>query len=97
MIKLKEVLNAKKKEAGFLEGEVAKQCMKGFDTAIRQVKFLYSDLDISTYGNFKEIRDGQLVDKPLPSNNPVGTKVVDQTRPFNNPICFLCLIVDNSF
>lgn len=36
-----------------------------FDEATKQVKFLYSNLDLSPYNYFKEVRDGQLVDKPL--------------------------------
>ena len=52
-----------------LKGEAAEQYTKGFDEALNQVKFLYARLDVSSCGYFKEIWDGQLVDKPLPDTN----------------------------
>ena len=59
----------KMKEAKNLKEKAAEQYIEGFDKAINQGKFLYADMDVSSYGYFKEIRDGQLVDKPLPGAN----------------------------
>ena len=71
VIELKEMLEAKIKYANDLEGEVAEQYAGGFDEALKQVGFLYAYLDVSSYGYFKEIRDGKLVDK-LPSGVDVA-------------------------
>ena len=46
MAELKEALAAKLREAENLEGETAEQYIEGFDEAITQVKFPYSDLDV---------------------------------------------------
>ena len=54
----KEALTIKVKEAVNLEGETVKQYITGFAEAITQVKFLYSNMDVSPCGYFKEIRDG---------------------------------------
>ena len=67
MAELKEALAAKLREAENLEGEAAEQYIEGFDEAITQVKFPYSDLDVFPYDYFKEIQDGQLVNKTLSS------------------------------
>ena len=77
---LKEVLKASVREVENIEGEAAKQYVEGFDEAIKQVKFLYSDLDVSSYVYFKEICDGQLVDKPLPHAIAAEVEAGDQTR-----------------
>ena len=74
------MLDAKVKEAENLEGEAAEQYEEAFDEAIRQVKFLYFDLDISTCGYFKEVRDGQLGDKSLSGANAAEVEGEDQPR-----------------
>ena len=58
MAELKAVLAAKVKEAENLKGEVAEHYTEGFDKAVKQVKFLYFDLDVSSYSYFKEIHVG---------------------------------------
>ena len=65
VLKLKDMLDAKLKYAEGLEGEATKQYTKGFDKALKQVRFLYAYLEVSSCGYFKEIWDGKLVDKPL--------------------------------
>ena len=69
MADLKEAFVTKVREAENLKDEAAKQYIKRFDKAITQVEFLYSDLDGSSYGYFKEIQNKQLVGKPPPSIN----------------------------
>ena len=78
--KLKEALNAKMKYAQNLKGEAIKQYTKGFDKALKQVKFLYANLDVSSSRYFKKTQDGQLVDKPLPGANVAKHKGKDQTK-----------------
>ena len=48
---------------------------------ISPVKFLYSDLDVSSCGYFKEVKDGQLVNKPPPSSNLAEPEAADQMGP----------------
>ena len=66
---LKEALDTKVKEAENLEGEVVEQYANRFDKALKQVKFLYNDLNVSSCGYFKEVWDGKLVDKTLSGAN----------------------------
>ena len=74
------MLDAKVGEVENLEGEAAEQYIEGFNKAIKQVKFLYSDLDVSSCGYFKEDCDGKLVDKPLPGANEAEVEAEDQTK-----------------
>ena len=77
---LQEALATKVKVAKNFEGEVVEQYTEGFDEAIMQVKFLYSNLGVSPCDYFKEIHDGQLVDKPLLSDNAVEAEVENKMR-----------------
>lgn len=45
-----------------LKEEIAEQHELGFDKALDQVRLLYPDLDLTSTGCFKEIKDGQLVE-----------------------------------
>ena len=60
-----------------LKREIAKQYAKRFDEDIKQVKFLYVDLDVSFCGYFKEVQDEKLVEKPLPGANVAEIEVGD--------------------
>ena len=76
MADLKDMLEAKTQYAEGLEEEVVEQYVGGFDKALKQVTFLYAQLDVSSYDYFKEIRDGQLVDKSfLGANAAMGTQL----------------------
>ena len=77
---LKEALDTKVKEAENLEREAADQYAEGFDKAIKQVKFLFDDLDLSSCGYFNQVWDGMLVDKPLPGATTVEVKGGDQVK-----------------
>ena len=74
VVELKEALNAKVWEVENLKGEVAEQYTEGFDEALNQVKFLFANLDVSSCGYFKEIQNGQLVDKTLPGAKPADVE-----------------------
>ena len=77
---LKEALDAKVKYAENLKGEAVEQYAEGFDKALKQVKFLYTHLNASSCGYFKDIRHKQLIDKPLPGVNAVEPEGEDQTK-----------------
>ena len=80
LVELKKALDAKVKYVENLKGKAAEQYTEGFDEAFKQVKFLYAHLDVSSYRYFKEIRDRQLVDKPLPGFNATEAEGRDQTK-----------------
>ena len=75
MAELKDLFKAKTKYVAGLEGEGVEQYAE-VDEALKQVTFLYTHLDVSSRGYFKEIRDGQFVDKPFPrANAAVGDQM----------------------